>query len=112
SINGEEVRWRRLSGYFDAVERAGISPNVASYVGLNNIWQCVMGNDFDRPTPEQLQEMQRLVEEAMRDGALGLSSQVMMPPGSLATTDEIVALCAPVAKHGGIYSSHIRNEGD
>jgi N-acyl-D-aspartate/D-glutamate deacylase len=70
-----------------------------------------MGQSFDRPTAEQIEEMKQLVDEAMQDGALGLSSQVMMPPGSLATTDEIVELCKVVAKHGGIYSSHIRNEG-
>ncbi|MCC7420000.1 MAG: amidohydrolase family protein, partial [Planctomycetaceae bacterium] len=56
-------------------------------------------------------EMRRLVDEAMQDGALGLSSQLMMPPGSLATTDEIVELCKVVDRHGGLYSSHIRNEG-
>jgi len=84
---------------------------VASYVGLDNVWRSVMGQSFERPTAQQLDEMRRLVDEAMQEGALGLSSQVMMPPGSLATTDEIVALCEVVAKHGGLYSSHIRNEG-
>jgi N-acyl-D-amino-acid deacylase len=101
----------RLADYFAAVERSGISPNVASYVGLNNVWRCVMGQSFERPTAAELERMKTLVDEAMRDGALGLSSQVMMPPGSLATTDDIVALCQVVARHGGIYSTHIRNEG-
>ena len=103
--------WGRLSGYFEAIERAGVSPNVATYVGLNNIWQCVMGQSFERPTAEQIGEMKSLVEQAMQDGALGLSSQVMMPPGSLATTDEIVELCKAVARYGGSYSTHIRTEG-
>ncbi|HEV7222768.1 MAG TPA: D-aminoacylase [Pirellulales bacterium] len=103
--------WTRLSGYFEAIERAGVAPNVATYVGLNNIWQCVMGQSFERPTAEQIGEMKALVEQAMQDGALGLSSQVMMPPGSLATTGEIVELCKVVARYGGIYSTHIRNEG-
>jgi N-acyl-D-aspartate/D-glutamate deacylase len=85
--------------------------NVASYVGLDNVWQCVMGTSHERPSEEQLQQMQALVEQAMQDGALGLSSQVMMPPGSLATTDDLVKLCGPVARHGGLYSTHIRNEG-
>lgn len=111
TLAGETVQWTRLSGYFDAVEKAGISPNVASYVGLDNIWQCVLGQSFERPRAEQFEEMRRLVDEAMQDGALGLSSQLMMPPGSLATTDEIVDLCKVVARHGGLYSSHIRNEG-
>jgi N-acyl-D-amino-acid deacylase len=111
-VRGTPRHWSRLGEYFDLVDETGVSVNVASYVGIGNIWQSVMGTSFDRPTSDQLAAMQRLVEEAMNDGALGLSSQVMMPPGSLATTDDIVALCKVVARHGGIYSTHIRNEGD
>jgi len=110
-IGDETVELSSLGDYFRAVERAGISTNVCSYVGLNNVWQSVLGGTFDRPTSGQLKEMQKLVDDAMRDGAMGLSSQVMMPPGSLATTADLVALCAAVAPHGGIYSTHIRNEG-
>ncbi|HET6880806.1 MAG TPA: D-aminoacylase [Pirellulales bacterium] len=111
-VRGAPRHWTTLGGYFDLLDKAGISVNVASYVGLGNIWQCVMGTSFERPTSEQLAEMERLVEQAMDEGALGISSQVMMPPGSLATTDDIVALCKVVARQGGIYSTHIRNEGD
>ncbi len=111
TINGQTHEWTTLGGYFDALDRKGVSVNVASYVGLNNLWQSVMGTSFDRPSKEQLDEMKKLLDEAMNDGALGLSSQVMMPPGSLAKTEEIIALCEVVAKHGGIYSTHIRNEG-
>jgi len=110
-IDGEDVELETLSDYFDAVERAGISTNVASYVGLNNLWQSVMGDSFDRPNPEQLKEMEKLAEEAMEDGALGLSSQVMMPPGSLATTEDIIQIAKVAARYGGLYSTHIRNEG-
>jgi N-acyl-D-aspartate/D-glutamate deacylase len=111
TVAGESVRWTRLGEYFDLLERSGVSLNVASYVGLNNVWQSVMGTSFERPSAAQLDEMKSLVDEAMQDGALGLSSQVMMPPGSLATTGEIVELCRVAATHGGIYSTHIRNEG-
>ena len=111
-VRGTPRHWSALAEYFDLIDEAGVSVNVASYVGLGNVWQCVMGTSFDRPTPDQLAEMERLVEQAMNDGALGLSSQVMMPPGSLATTDDIVALSKVAARHGGIYSTHIRNEGD
>lgn len=111
TVAGTERRWIRLGEYFDLVDEADVSINIASYVGIGNIWQSVMGSSFERPTADQVKQMQGYVDEAMRDGALGLSSQVMMPPGSLATTDEIVALCEVVAKHGGIYSTHIRNEG-
>src|SRR6185436_18346631 len=78
------VQWTTLRGYFEKVEKAGISTNVATFVGLDNIWQCVLGTSHERPTAEQLSQMQKLVDEAMKDGAFGLSSQVMMPPGSLA----------------------------
>ena len=108
---GQTYRWSTLGQYFETIEQAGIATNVASYVGLNNIWRCVLGDSFERPTESQLKEMESLVDQAMRDGALGLSSQVMMPPGSLATTDDLVRLCKVVARYGGIYSTHIRNEG-
>lgn len=112
TVHGQPERWSRLAEYLALVDRSGVAVNVASYVGLNNVWQAVMGNSFERPTPEQLEEMQRIVEAAMNDGALGLSCQLMMPPGSLATTDDLVELCKVVARHGGIYSTHIRNEGE
>ena len=110
-VDGKTVRWTTLAGYFDAVDRAGVSVNVASYVGMDNVWQSVMGSSFDRPTAAQREQMKTLVDEALKDGALGLSTMLAMPPGSLATTDDIVELCKVVAKHRGIYSSHIRNEG-
>jgi N-acyl-D-aspartate/D-glutamate deacylase len=108
---GPSRRFPMLGDYFSAVERAGVAVNVASYVGLDNVWQGVMGQSFDRPTPEQVGKMKAIVEAAMGDGAFGLSSMMMMPPGSLATTDDVVELCSVVRKHGGIYSTHIRNEG-
>src|SRR5262245_31406704 len=86
-VRGKEVQWTTLGGYLDAVERAGISVNVTFYVGLDNFWQCVMGRSFARPTADQFDQMHELVDEAMRDGAFGLSTMLMMPPGSLATTD-------------------------
>jgi N-acyl-D-aspartate/D-glutamate deacylase len=104
-------RWPTLGAYLDAVDRSGTAVNVVSYVGLNNIWQSVMGTTFERPTAAQMQQMRDLVDAAMRDGAWGLSSALMMPPGSLTTTDDIVSLCEVVAKHDGIYSTHVRNEG-
>jgi N-acyl-D-aspartate/D-glutamate deacylase len=110
-VGHTKYTWSTMAEYYQAVEQAGISTNIASYVGLNNVWESVMGSGFERPTPEQLQQMQHLVAEAMHQGALGLSSQVMMPPGSLATTDDIVKLCEIVAQYRGIYSTHIRNEG-
>jgi len=111
SVAGQPAEIKSLGDYFDAIDRLGVSINVASYVGFGQVWECVMGQDHRRPTDAELAEMKRLVTEAMRDGARGLSSQLMMPPGSLATTDDVVALAGAVREFGGIYSSHIRNEG-
>src|SRR5262249_15520731 len=110
-VNGKEVRWGTLGGYFDTLEKGGISVNVASYVGLDNVWEGVMGASHARPTPEQFDQMKALVAEAMKDGAFGLSTMLAMPPGALATTDDLVELCQVVAKYDGIYSTHNRNEG-
>ncbi len=110
-VGDETTRIATLAEYFDIVDRSGTSVNVASYVGLGNVWRCVMGESFDQPGAEDLEQMKRLVAEAMEDGALGLSSQLMMPPGLLATTDQLVELGRVVHSYGGIYSSHIRNEG-
>jgi N-acyl-D-aspartate/D-glutamate deacylase len=108
---GQEFAWSTLGEYLDTVEKAGASVNVVSYVGLDNVWEAVMGKSHERPTSAQLSEMKSFLDEAMKDGAFGMSSMLAMPPGSLATVDDIVELCSVVKKHGGIFSSHIRNEG-
>lgn len=110
-VNGQDITWTTLADYFDALEKHGIAINVASYVGIDNVWEGVMGKSFDRPTAEQKEAMKKIIESAMKDGACGLSTMMAMPPGSLATTDDLVELCQVVRKYGGIYSSHIRNEG-
>ena len=104
-------KFRALSDYFNYLKESKVAVNVASYVGLDNLWQAAMGTSFDRPTAEQLTQMKTLLDLSMDDGAIGLSTMLMMPPGSLATTDDLVELCKVVAKHGGSFSSHIRNEG-
>jgi N-acyl-D-amino-acid deacylase len=103
--------WATLGAYFEALEKSTMSVNVASFVGQGNIWRCVMGDSHERPTPAQIGEMKALVAEAMKDGAFGLSSMLASGPGFLATTDDLVELCREVKKHGGLFSSHIRNEG-
>jgi N-acyl-D-aspartate/D-glutamate deacylase len=111
--NDEEKpgRWATLGGYFEALEKSGSSVNVASYVGLGTVWRCVMGDSHERPSAAEFEAMKALVAEAMEEGAFGLSSMLAAPPTLFAKTDDIVALCGPVHAHGGIYSSHIRNEG-
>jgi N-acyl-D-aspartate/D-glutamate deacylase len=111
NVAGKDERWTHLRDYFKLAEQTGISPNVASFVGLGNVWRCVMGNSHQRPTAGQLEEMKALIEQAMKEGAMGLSCMLAVPPDGLATTDELVELCKIVAHHGGVFVAHIRNEG-
>lgn len=110
-VRDQTLQWSTLGEYFDLLDREGVAVNIASYVGLGSVWRCVMGDSFERPTDEQRLQMRMLVKQAMATGAMGLSSMLAMPPGALATTDDVVDLCREVANAGGIYSTHIRNEG-
>ena len=110
-VHGQPTRWEKLGNYFDLVERSGVATNVASFVGLGNIWRSVMGSSHQRPAPEQFAKMKDLVDQAMREGAMGLSCCLAMPPDGLATTDDLVELCKVVARYGGIFVVHMRNEG-
>ena len=108
---GKTHTWSTLGGYFEALERQGIAPNVASYVGLGTLLECVQGDSLARPGAREIAAMQELLDEAMREGALGLSTMLASPRELAVTTDDLVELCRVVKRHGGIYSSHIRNEG-
>jgi N-acyl-D-aspartate/D-glutamate deacylase len=105
------LRWTTLGGYFDALETSGIAPNVASYVGLGSLLSCVMGDTLERPSSAQLEEMKALLDEALGEGAIGLSTMLASPRELNVTTEDLVALGQVVRRHGGLYSSHIRNEG-
>ena len=111
SFGGKTHTWSTLGGYFEALERRAIAPNVASYVGLGTLLDCVQGDSLARPGTRLIAAMQDLLDEAMREGALGLSTMLASPRELAVTTDDIVELCGVVKRHGGIYSSHIRNEG-
>lgn len=99
-----------LAPFFDKMEKTGISFNVASLIGHNGIRKAVMGEDNRQATAEELKEMELLVDKAMRNGAVGLSTGLIYVPGTYAPTEEVVALAKVAAKHGGIYASHIRHE--
>ena len=109
---GIQRDWTTLGEYFARAKRQGISVNIASYVGTGQVRYCVIGNYNRPPTAGELDQMQKLVEQAMQDGAIGVSSGLVYPPNSYAKTDEIVELSKIAAKHGGIYATHIRSESD
>lgn len=101
-----------LGEWFAKLEQTGISLNVASLIGHNTVRRAGMNGDFDRPpTPEELSRMRELVERAMGDGAVGLSTGLEYIPGTYAKTDEIAELAKVAARHGGLYATHMRNEG-
>lgn len=103
--------WTTLGGYFAKLESQGISVNVASYVASGQVRASVVGYE-DRPaTADELDEMTRLVADAMREGAVGLSSGLAYVPNVYATTDELVALARVAAAHGGFYGTHLRGGG-
>ena len=108
---GAPLAWTTLGGYFDAIERQGIAVNVASYAGLGTLLECVQGEALGRPDSARVEEMKGLLDEAMNDGAIGLSTMLASPRELAVATDDLVALCQVVKRHGGLFSSHIRNEG-
>ncbi|WZO99992.1 D-aminoacylase [Isosphaeraceae bacterium EP7] len=110
-FGGVTYRWSTLGGYLDSVDKAGVAINVASHVGMATVWECVMGDSFDRPTPAQFDEMKALIAEAMDEGAFGMSSMLASPPGLLATTDDVALMASAIKARDGLFSSHIRNEG-
>jgi N-acyl-D-aspartate/D-glutamate deacylase len=111
SYHGTTRTWTTLGGYLEALQSQGISVNAASYVGLGTLLDCVLGDSIDRPDREQLEAIKQLLDEAMSDGALGLSTMLASARELAVTSDDLVALAQVVERHGGRYSSHIRNEG-
>jgi N-acyl-D-amino-acid deacylase len=107
-----EMPWTTLREGLEHLVGLGVSVNVASFVGATTVRVHEIGYDDRPPTEEELARMRRLVAEAMADGALGVGSALIYTPGTFASTDELVALCATAAAHGGGYISHLRNEGD
>lgn len=104
--------WRTFAQYFARLRKQGIGINLGTYVGATQVRRVVIGTVDRAPTPAELDRMKSLVDEAMQQGALGLSTALEYPPAPYAKTDELVALAAESAKYGGIYATHMRNEGD
>ena len=109
---GLERTWTSFGEYAGAIERSGASINVCSFVGHGTLRMCVMGADARPPTSGELAAMKALLASALNEGAIGMSTGLIYPPSAYGTTDEIVALASVVREHGGLYASHIRNEGD
>ncbi len=106
-----DISWTTLAEYLEFLEKRGVSPNVASFIGAATPRKYVIGQDDREPTPEELDQMRALVRQAMEEGALGVSSSLIYPPGSFAKTDELIELSKVAAAYDGMYISHMRDEG-
>src|SRR5437764_2058229 len=103
--------WRDLDGYFAQLERHGSTVNIATFVGATQVRLAVIGNENRQPTAPELAHMAALVDTLMQQGALGGGTELEYAPASYSTTNEIIALARAARRHGGIYASHMRNEG-
>lgn len=104
--------WRRFRDWLEALEQRGVSPNIGSFLGGGTLREYAMGMDMGAADTADLATMRRVAEEAMREGAFGVSYALIYPPEAYAGTDEIVDVCGVVARRHGVYATHIRSEGD
>jgi len=109
---GVQVNWTDISGFFDAIRVKGTAFNYGSLTGHGDLRAAVVGKNDVPPTPEQLRDMEKLLERSMEMGSIGLSTGLEYAPGSYADTAEIIALCKIVTRRGGLYATHMRNEDD
>jgi N-acyl-D-amino-acid deacylase len=106
------VTWKTLGQYLEHLQQHGIAPNVASFVGEGEVRVNVLGEADVAPTPEQLGTMRTLVHEAMEEGVLGVTTALIYAPNNYAKTAELIAMAKESARCGGIYTAHMRSEGD
>ncbi len=104
--------WRTFGEYFARLRKQGMGINLASYVGATQVRRMVLGDENRAPSAAELERMKTLVRDAMRDGAIGVSTALQYAPAPYASTEELIALATEAAKFGGTYASHIRDEGN
>jgi len=110
--NSKDTLWTTLDGYFKTLERKGVSTNFASFVGATTVRNLVLGYNNRKPTADELTKMKSLVEEAMKQGAMGIGSSLIYAPADYASTQELIELNKVVSKYGGMYITHMRSESD
>jgi N-acyl-D-amino-acid deacylase len=107
-----DIDWTTLGEYLDKLQKRGIAPNVASFVGAGTVRTNVLGEADVQPTQDQLHAMEALVHQAMEEGALGVTTALIYSPNGYAKTPELMALASESARCGGMYIAHMRSEGD
>ncbi len=106
------IEWTTLAEYLQHLEKRGVAPNVASYIGATTIREYVVGLEDKKATPEQLEQMRELVRKEMEAGGLGVGSSLIYAPAFYASTEELIEMCKVAAKYKGKYISHMRSEGN
>jgi N-acyl-D-aspartate/D-glutamate deacylase len=109
-LKNSSYRWNTYCEYNKLLATRGIGLNLVFNIGAAQVRQLVMGDDDRPPTPAELERMKQIVDQAMRDGANGVSTALIYPPGTYAKTEELVELCKVAGRYGGFYSTHMRNE--
>src|SRR5262249_16665963 len=104
--------WRRFGDWLAAMGERGVTPNIGSFLGGGPLRGDAEGLGSGGPAPEELETMRRVLNEAMEDGAFGVSYALIYPPDSYTSTDELIEVCKVVAHHGGLYITHLRSEAD
>lgn len=104
--------WRTFAEYFARLEKQGMGINLGSFVGATQVRRTVLGDANRAPSPDELKRMSGLVDDAMKQGAVGVSTSLQYAPAPYATTDELIALATAASKYGGVYATHMRSEGD
>jgi N-acyl-D-amino-acid deacylase len=107
-----EVDWTTLGEYLESLERRGVAPNVASFVGATSVRIHELGYANRLPNAEELERMKALVKTAMEEGALGVGSSLIYAPANYSSTEELIELCKVAGKYGGMYITHMRSEGN
>lgn len=103
---------RGFNNWLEAMEKHGTSPNIGSFLGAATVRMYAKGMAMGIPTPDELEIMQKVTRNAMEDGAFGLASALIYPPGSFAATEELITICKAMAPYGGVYITHLRSEAD
>jgi len=106
-----KIDWNTLDQYWQRLAKKGTPINIGTYVGAAQVREAVLGDVNRAPTPAELEKMQALVAQAMEQGALGISTALIYPPGHYAKTEELIELAKVAARYGGIYATHMRSEG-
>src|SRR5947209_10331818 len=104
--------WTRFRDWLDAMVERGVSPNIGSFLGGGTLREYVKGREMGTPTADELKTMQRVMAEAMEDGALGVSYALIYPPDTYTATEELIEVARMAGRYGGIYVTHMRSEGD